>query len=35
VGSLETKLEEINMLRREITTLDVALKARGRELYEV
>lgn len=23
------------MLRREITTLDVALKARGRELYEV
>jgi len=35
VGSLEAKLEEINMLRREITALDVALKARGRELFEV
>ena len=35
MGSLETKLEEIDMLRREITALDVALKARGRELYEV
>lgn len=28
-------MEEINMLRREITALDVALKARGRELFEV
>lgn len=28
-------MDEIALLRREITTLDVALKARGRELFEV
>ena len=35
VAALENKLEEINMLRREITNLDAQLKARGRELFEV
>jgi prefoldin subunit 5 len=35
VAALENKLEEINMLRREMTALDAQLKARGRELFEV